>query len=1052
MKCFRPPQLATTLRFNWFWRRLRGAARAAAVPPVRAVLAVLAALLLLATGPAQAASTTFNGATVAGCTYAASNTTYTCNTLPFLAGGTDSVTVASGYTVIANPSVTFTYNQGLTLSGSAVFASYGNLNIADINPANLNVTGGYLAAEGNFKMGNQAQTITASIYAGSVTLGSGSTTKVTGTIYSTGQVDLGSHVTIVGPVTGTVITTNSPVSISGDVSASTSLTLASGSSVTGNVSGGALTLNPSGTTVTGNVNVSGDVDIGSGDTINGNVTAHNVTTESSNGIITGNASVNAITLNYGGRVQKTITCTGSGASGCSCVTNNSGYNAGSPSAPMCSPPQNPPSTLDHILISYSIPGLTCQPLSVTLKACANAACTSTYTGQVNATFTATPQSGTAGNQNVPFTGTATVNVQQTTATTVTLGATTSNTAQASSCSDGAGGTSCQVPFVDSALLFGTIPDHVSATSAAFTITAVKKSNNAAQCTPAFKGTHNVTLSCAYLNPTQGTMGPSVTGVPLGLCGGSGASVPLSFDNNGVANTTLSYADVGQLSLSATYSGTVADGYPGLAIKGGPSNTFTVAPASIGVAVRAPALPGQAQGTANPGAITATGTVFMAAGKPFTVALSALNSVGAVTPNFGKETMPETFAVTSPTLALSWTSTKDGSGNLPGNNPAISLSNTTLSAGTYTSSALWNEVGSFNLAANLTNASGYLGTNLKAAGAAVVGRFIPDHFGTTLAGNVPMDCKNTSTTPAAPLTFSTLCGAPKFVYSLQPFDVAVTAYAAGGSATQNYQGQLARNVALSLWTAAGGSTATPAAAGTGNGISVGWMKNAATLPASTTLVPADFALGIATTSNTGAQPNLQFASGYVHPPTGNQSPATPGSTSVPAATSTWLRASEPAGGDGVTSLQASGSIEPGLVVTSGRLLVGNNYGAETSPMTVAVKAQYWNGNAWQTNTAFTTAAGVAVAGKLGFDDCKKNLAANAPATVCKNPPLTVSNGTLTFPAAPTTTGAASLTFAAPGGAGGTSLLVSPFPYLPTTVGTLTFGTYRAGPVIYLREVY
>src|SRR5471030_1859036 len=267
--------------------------------PIRRMLAA-AALTLAATAPAQAANTAFSGAAVSGCSYASASQTYTCTSLP-LPNYNDTISIPSGYTVVVSSAVSFGYNQGLTMSGTAALQTSGDLDISGINPSNLAVSGGTLSTNGAFSIGAQAQTIT---------------TNITGSLTSTGTVAISSNVTIIGPISGTTITTNTPVSVTGNITASTSFTLASGSKVVGNVSGGALTLQPSSSSITGNVNITGHIDPASGAHITGNLTAHNVTTESSNAYISGNATVNALTLGYGGYVGGTVTCTASGASGC----------------------------------------------------------------------------------------------------------------------------------------------------------------------------------------------------------------------------------------------------------------------------------------------------------------------------------------------------------------------------------------------------------------------------------------------------------------------------------------------------------------------------------------------------------------------------------------------------------------------------------------------------------------------------------------------------------------------------------------------------------------
>src|SRR5690606_28205889 len=67
---------------------------------------------------------------------------------------------------------------------------------------------------------------------------------------------------------------------------------------------------------------------------------------------------------------------------------------------------------------------------------------------------------------------------------------------------------------------------------------------------------------------------------------------------------------------------------------GTSNTFVVRPAGF-VITQIETL----AGTANPGTTTA-GLGFVPAGSPFRVLLEARNALGNITPNFGREIIPE----------------------------------------------------------------------------------------------------------------------------------------------------------------------------------------------------------------------------------------------------------------------------------------------------------------------------------------------------------------------------------------------------------------------------
>src|SRR5471032_735653 len=160
--------------------------------PIRRMLAA-AALTLAATAPAQAANTAFSGAAVSGCSYASASQTYTCTSLP-LPNYNDTISIPSGYTVVVNSAVSFGYNQGLTMSGTASLQTSGDLDISGINPPNLAVSGGTLSTNGAFSVGAQAQTITANISAASMNIGTGSPTKTPASLTPTATVPISSNV------------------------------------------------------------------------------------------------------------------------------------------------------------------------------------------------------------------------------------------------------------------------------------------------------------------------------------------------------------------------------------------------------------------------------------------------------------------------------------------------------------------------------------------------------------------------------------------------------------------------------------------------------------------------------------------------------------------------------------------------------------------------------------------------------------------------------------------------------------------------------------------
>ncbi|GAB1231812.1 hypothetical protein UT4_02780 [Ferrigenium sp. UT4] len=426
-------------------------------------------------------------------------------------------------------------------------------------------------------------------------------------------------------------------------------------------------------------------------------------------------------------------------------------------------------------------GVTCTPSTLTIKACAdNAIPCAPYTAGISGTLSAAGTSTVnfgGGNAFTIPAGSSTVakNIQVTTVGSVTLDATsTPAPVAATSCSWG----TCTFTSANSALLVSA-PNHLAESVSTLTIQAVKAApGNPLVCAPGMTGTKTVNLKCAYTNPASGTQAVRVAGTALNAannataaCGAGGANVSLTFDPSGIAKPSLQYADVGQMTLNATYTGSAGTGDAGLVMTG--SGSFIAAPASFAFS-----------------AITAAP---IKAGTNFNATVTAKNNAGNATPNFGKESAAEGVTLSSNLVSPGG-----------GTNPAIA--NNTISGGTFVNGAAtannlsWGEVGIITLTANLTSGS-YLGSALTATGTSGnVGSFIPDHFDTAVVATatVPMPCPTGLTCP-------TLYNG--FIYSGQPFSVQVIARNLAGGTTTNYHGAfgLSNNVTLSVWDALGSTT-------------------------------------------------------------------------------------------------------------------------------------------------------------------------------------------------------------------------------------------------------
>lgn len=845
----------------------------------------------LAGTTAGAADLVFNGGGAGNCSLAGN--TYTCNAFP-LTTNTDTMTIANGYTVIVNSSgVNFDYNQSLAMSGSATLNVTGNLNIGNIKPSNLAITGGNLISGGTFTIGAQAQSITANISAVTMNLGSGSTLSITGNISASGNVAVGSHATIIGALSGAAITTNSPVVIKGNVSATSSFTLASGSSVTGNIVAPTVSLLASQSTVNGTITARTSLRLGDKVNVTGDVSTGNLTLDSSNAIINGNATVDQATLNWAGRVTKMIYCTGGITSGqCDCVTNNSGFPVNTDQGPHCAvaPAATP---IDHFLIVHDGSASACTPEPVTVKACANAACTSYYTGGVSVNL----QPG-GGNVGIGSSGvSANATVSQSIPGTATLSVTSPSVAVANplQCSNTANGSaSCNMNFDGSIGLGLSLNDHYSATVTRFTLTAAVSDPKTKSCMPAFAGQQKtIQLSCSYADPASGTLPfkvSSVANVAQGndpsfqnLCTGSARTYPITFDNNGSATFSMYYADVGKLALAASTLDNSAQGTSGNVI---------VAPMAFSLKTTSPTI----------------------AGKPFDVTAIPLNNEGVATPNFGRESTPE--RVNFSMGALDTTGCKLTQAVLG----QLSIVDSKITAAGFWGQLTYSEAGAFNIKAEQASAR-YLGgakprpaaaqTSLGAASGCGAIMSVPAYF-TVKEGRVGANKAN-------------------FYYSGEPVDVTVTAMSALGNVTALYDAGFgySKPVVLTAYDAAG---ATPIP----------------TTSTAATPFPNPGTLSGTGSSGSAPLPASAFASGIATLPAASSTPLVftfANSPSLPL--KVRLRAAETAAG-GVSSKDAPAGGEDVYEARSGRLTIASRFGSAKGDLALPVTLQYWTGGSWVQN--------------------------------------------------------------------------------------------------------
>ncbi|MBI5007026.1 MAG: DUF11 domain-containing protein [Nitrosomonadales bacterium] len=482
-----------------------------------------------------------------------------------------------------------------------------------------------------------------------------------------------------------------------------------------------------------------------------------------------------------------------------------------------------------------------------------------------------------------------------------------------------------------------------------------------------------------------------TTTTLPLCTASGAT-PTSWSASralvfpaatpSVGPFSFNYNDVGAVELFMRNSAVTT--------QMGRSTSFVVKPAGFVLS----AIERTSDGFANPAAADATGAAFIKAGDAFSVTVTAVNSLGTATPNYGNEVDLVSGAAAPESVKLT---PSNAVANMELPVEAVSGTFGTFSAGIATGTAFsWPEVGIIRLTPSVADGS-YLGAG-DAAGALSgnVGRFYPDHFDTVV---MPVEVKPGFFVPmtcpagwACPLQYD------GFVYSGQSFTLSVTAKNVSGVTTANYNTLtgFARTADLTV-VAAPGTDVVPTGAGA---LAVSGL--------------AGFLNGVAST----LAEQYQF-------------------TTIPTApTNIYIRATEAVGGEGVTSKRltfpTTTSVEGGVAVLSGRIKVSNAYGSELLPLTLTATAQYYTATGWMNSTT----------------DSVTNLVLNASYPVGTG----TSAVTLTPSSGDLANGVLTIRLAKPSAGAGTATVGPTAPgYLPVTAGTATFGVYKSNnSFIYRRE--
>ena len=678
----------------------------------------------------------------------------------------------------------------------------------------------------------------------------------------------------------------------------------------------------------------------------------------------------------------------------------------------------PTGTLDHIRLEHDGAAATCAPETVTVKACADASCTSLFTGNVSTTLS---PAGWIGGNTISFAGGSTTRqLSVSTAGNVTLGAagTSPTPAVATRCFNGASET-CTLNFSSSSC-GGFDAVEVSAdprtriftklASTAFTLDIVAVRTNGTVNT-GYRGTLDVDLVDAS---TAACTNASIAGLNTvqshQIRNSDNGRRPLTFSNfaNAAANVRVRIREGGSSITCST-------------------DSFTIRPTAF-TSVTSSA-------NANSAGTNSTATPSVKAGAAF--------SLSADTNKPGYNGSPK-----ADPAQLEWTNAPTGGRPAPGTGNLDGATAGNLSFGTAASSATGNgasgnftydEVGYFRFRvngiydntfaaasgdvagsdcivgsfSNTLDASGKYGCSFGNTGASNhFGRFTPNHF-------------DTAVTQA--------CAAGNFTYAGQLIPLSISARNLAGGTAVNFSGAFAKQITLTARDSA--DTITNPGPGAF---------------ASDTVLPGLFTGGVASPTPTYTFNSPQTAPSEVR-----------------------VRALDT---DGVSSLRTAPAVtvEGVARLRSGRARLGNAYGSELLDLPVPFRTEYWAGaSGWAVNSADTCTDATLSFAQVGATNITGSTCVIEPGNVsgkgCAVAPAvanrkylesgvtgTDSNGVAGF------AGNFNLWLRAPGSGNAGTIRVDAV--VPSwlqfnwtgTVGNpsarATFGVYRSGPIIHRREMY
>ena len=596
----------------------------------------------------------------------------------------------------------------------------------------------------------------------------------------------------------------------------------------------------------------------------------------------------------------------------------------------------------HYEISHDGQGLTCDAETVTIRACADASCSSlsaqatSLNVLADGAIVATPT----------FVGSTTISFNNTDVETVTMSISSPSIAASNPtvCDDGSG-SSCDIVFADAGFRFlsGTsnssvIPNQTSGIVFGDALKVQAVENTDGVCTGIFSGNRAIELAQENVNP-GGTSGLSfnVDGSPIAKHSGS-TSVTLNFDSDSIATIpNPAYLDAGQIRLRANYS------VGGVNLSGS-SNAFWVSPANFVISA-------QSGGNALNGASASASTTHPA-GDNFDFVVSAYN--GASTPQITQNYSPGQLQLrlnrTGPTLSVS----ENGRLNYSASGSVVSsvgasfenvnLTNFVSGVSSF-SGARYSEVGLINVDIQDNN-YGNEGI-IVPANAIDIGRFVPAYFTQTVVDNGSLVANYASGTDFTAYIgqMDELDDTKGAITYLSKPTYAITAYNRQGEITRNYyqDSEGSVNDFMNL-TSANVSVTVPTADQAALGVDSTALAVNATMNAGT-LSQNDLTVLPTVTALPKGVLHYQLADTdhFVYPRNAN-------SLVAPFTSDIEFAVSAITDGDGVSATSVSAASPTGVELRFGRMNIENSFGPETSDFPQQMKIEYFDGDTFIVSTS------------------------------------------------------------------------------------------------------